>query len=138
MEKAIASSPLTFFVSVKGGDGIRDSDGLGVVGKDSSRVETGEALAIRFQSDVLIESIGLTAGKEGSCGGSLRMGDRSALAIYCTDSDNDAKDQQGVISDLGILKKGQLLILDPSPHWGVESKGSWKLQSLIVRPFNQD
>jgi arylsulfatase A len=131
-------SPLTFFVSVKGGDGIRDSDGLGVVGKDSSRVETGEALAIRFQSDVLIESIGLTAGKEGSCGGSLRMGDRSALAIYCTDSDNDAKDQQGVISDLGILKKGQLLILDPSPHWGVESKGSWKLQSLIVRPFNQD
>jgi hypothetical protein len=128
-------SPLTFFVSVKGEDGVRDEQGLGIKGQKSQRVEPGEAFAIRFESDVLIESIGITAGKEGSCGGSLRMGNRSALAIYCTDADNDAKDQQGIISDLGILKKGEMLILDPSPHWGVEAPGSWKLQSLTVRPF---
>ena len=128
-------SPLTFFVSVKGGDGVRDEKGLGIKGKESERVEPGEAFAIRFETDVLIESIGITAGKEGSCGGSLRMGNRSALAIYCTDADNDAKDQEGIISDLGILKKGEMLILDPSPHWGVEAPGSWKLQSLTVRPY---
>jgi len=128
-------SPLTFFVSVKGGDGVRDEKGLGIKGKESERVEPGEAFAIRFETDVLIESIGITAGKEGSCGGSLRMGNRSALAIYCTDADNDAKEQEGIISDLGILKKGEMLILDPSPHWGVEAPGSWKLQSLTVRPY---
>ena len=130
-------SPITFFVSTKGGDGIRDAEGLGIKGKGSPRVDPGEAFAIRFESDVLVESIGLTAGKEGTCGGSLRMGNRSALAIYCTDADNDAKDQQGIISDLGVLKKGEMLILDPSPHWGAESPGSWKLESLAVRPFGE-
>lgn len=130
-------SPLTFFVSTKGGGGIRDAEGLGIKGKGSPRVDPGEAFAIRFESDVLVESIGLTAGKKGTCGGSLRMGNRSALAIYCTDADNDARDQQGIISDLGILKKGEMLILDPSPHWGVEAPGSWKLESLAVRPFGE-
>ena len=88
-------------------------------------MDPGEAFAIRFETDVLIESISLKAGKQGSCGGSLRMGNRSALAIYCTDADNDAKDQEGIVSDLGILKKGEMLILDPSPHWGVETPGNW-------------
>ncbi len=129
-------SPLTFFVSSKGGDAIRDDQGLGVRGKGSIRVETGEALAIRFESDVVIESVGIAAGSEGSCGGFLQMGDRSPLAIYCIDADNDEKDQQGIMSDLGILKKGELLILDPKPHLGVEKSGSWKLQSLVVRPLN--
>ena len=71
----------------------------------------------------------------GTCGGSLIMGKRAPLAIYCTDKDNDAKDQQGIMSDLGILKKGEMLILNASPHFGVESPGSWKLQSLVLRPF---
>lgn len=131
-------SPLTFFVSVKGGNEVRNEEGLGITGKTSQRVEPGEAFAIRFDTDVLVESIGLTAGIEGSCGGSLRMGDRSALAIYCTDADNDSNDQRGIISDLGVLKEGEMLILDPSPHWGVETPGSWKLQSLAVRPFKED
>ena len=130
-------SPLTFFVSTKGGNGIRDSLGLGIQGNGSKRVDPGEAFAIRFDSDVLIESIGLKAGKEGSCGGSLRMGNLSPLEIYCTDADNDANDQQGIMSDLGVLKKGEMLILDPNPHWGVESSGSWKLESLAVRPFGE-
>ncbi len=129
-------APLTFFISTKGGTGIRDEEGMGIQGKGTDRIEPGEALAIRFQSDVLIESVGLAAGKEGACGGSIRMGKRSPLAIYCTDSDNDSKDQQGVMSDLGILKKGDMLILDPSPYWGVEAAGSWKLESLSLRPFD--
>lgn len=128
-------SPLTFFLSTKGGESVRDHEGLGVNGHDSSQVEPGEGLAIRFQSDVLIESVGLTAGEKGGCGGFFRVGKNSPLAIYCTDADNDAKDQQGIISDLGILKKGDRLILDPNPHFGVESAGSWKLQSMVVRPF---
>jgi len=33
------------------------------------------------------------------------------------------------------LKKGEMLVLDPKPHLGVESPGSWKLQSLVVRPL---
>ena len=49
------------------------------------------------------------------------MGNRAPLAIYCTDADQDAKDQTGIISDLGILKKGEMLVLDPKPHLGVES-----------------
>jgi hypothetical protein len=60
------------------------------------------------------------------------------LAIYCIDADNDAKGQQGIISDLGIIKKGDRLILDAGPHLGVEPSGSWKLQNLVVRPFAQD
>ena len=128
-------TPLTLFVSVKGGQAIRDGNGLGIDGHGSPRIEPGEALAIRFQSDVLIESIGISAGIGGSCGGSYRMGNRAPLAIYCTDADQDAKDQTGIISDLGILKKGEMLVLDPKPHFGVESPGSWKLQSLVVRPL---
>jgi arylsulfatase A len=131
-------APLTFFVSVKGGDAVRGKMGLGIQGLGSARVDPGEAFAISFQSDILIESVGITAGNDGSCGGSLQMGNRSPLAIYCTDADNDAKDQTGIISDLGILKKGEILILDPSPHFGVEPQGSWKLKSIAVRPFTQN
>ena len=130
-------SPLTFFVSTRGGESFRDKQGLGVKGQNSTQVEEGESLAVRFQSDVLIESIGLAAGDGGNCGGFFQVGKNSPLAIYCTDADNDAKDQQGIISDLGILQKGDLLILDPSPHFGVESAGSWKLQSMVVRPFTE-
>ena len=43
---------------------MRDHEGLGGNGQDSSQVEPGEGLAIRFQSDVLIESVGLTAGEK--------------------------------------------------------------------------
>ena len=85
----------------------------------------------------MIESIALKAGI-GSCGGSVIKGKNSPLAIYCIDADNDSNDQQGVISDLGIIKKGERLILDAGPHLGVEQRGSWKLQSLVVRPFTQD
>jgi len=112
-----------------------DPNGVGIPGSGSNRVDAGQSIVIRFKQDVLIESVGLKAGKDGTCGGSLLMGKRAPLAIYCTDKDNDAKDQQGIMSDLGILKKGEMLILDANPHLGVETAGSWKLQSLVVRPF---
>lgn len=128
-------APLTLSVSSKGGHTIRNSNGLGVPGRGSPRVDSGEALALRFQTDVLVESIALRAGPDGACGGFVRMGTRAPLAIYCIDADNDAKDQQGVISDLGILKKGERLILDAAPHLGAESPGSWNLQTLTIRPL---
>ena len=131
-------SPIVMNLSTKGGKASIDPDGVGIPGSGSDRVDAGQGIALRFQQDVLIESIGLKAGKEGTCGGSLRMGKRAPLAIYCTDKDNDAKDQQGIISDLGILKAGETLVLEADPHFGVESPGSWKLQSLVVRPLAQE
>jgi len=130
-------APLTLSISGKGGLPTQKPDGLGIEGKESSRIDKGEGIALRFEQDVLIESIALKAG-DGSCGGSLVKGKNSPLAIYCIDADNDAKDQQGIISDLGIIKKGDRLILDAGPHLGVEPSGSWKLQNLVVRPFAQD
>ena len=127
-------APLTLSISGKGGLPIQEKDGLGIAGKESSRIDSGEGIALRFEQDVLIESVALKAGK-GTCGGSVIKGNRSPLAIYCVDADNDSKDQQGIISDLGVLKAGERLILDASPHLGVEPAGSWKLQSLVVRPL---
>ena len=109
--------------------------GLGVSGGNVKQVDDGEALHLSFDRDVLIESVSIVAGN-GSCGGSLTVGDHAPLAIYCIDADNDAKDQQGIMSDLGVLKKGQPLTLDSSPHLGVEVAGQWRLQRLIVRPLS--
>ena len=131
-------SPMVMNLSTKGGKASIDPDGVGIPGLGSPKVDSGQGVTLCFQQDVLVESVGLKAGNDGTCGGSLRMGKRAPLAIYCTDKDNDAKDQQGIISDLGILKKGEKLILDASPHFGVESPGSWKLQSLVVRPLPQE
>ncbi|MDA9961966.1 arylsulfatase [Opitutales bacterium] len=134
--KPISSpTPIVMNLLAKGGKASMDPDGVGIHGSGSDRVDAGQAIVIRFKQDVLIESVGLKAGKDGTCGGSLLMGKRAPLAIYCTDKDNDAKNQQGIISDLGILKKGEMLILDANPHLGVETAGSWKLQSLVVRPL---
>ncbi len=109
--------------------------GLGVTGGEFQQVDNGEALQLSFDRDVLIESVSIVAGN-GICGGSLTVGDHAPLAIYCIDADNDAKDQQGIMSDLGVLKKGQHLTLDSSPHLGVEAPGQWRLQRLIVRPLS--
>jgi len=129
-------APIVLTLSTKGGAAERDEQGMGIPGLGSPRVDSGQSIALRFQQDVLVESIGLKAGDGGTCGGSLIMGNRAPIAIYCTDKDNDAKDQQGIISDLGILRKGETLLLDATPHLGVESAGSWKLQTLSVRPLS--
>ncbi len=112
-----------------------DKVGLGLTGGESDKVDHGEALLIHFDQDVLIESAALVAGKDGVCGGFYTVGDAAPLAIYCVDADNDAQDQSGILSDIGVLKAGQSFRLDSSPHYGVEAVGSWRLQSLTVRPL---
>ena len=39
-------------------------------------MDPGEALALRFQQDVMIDSILLDAGKEGKIGGYLKIGNK--------------------------------------------------------------
>ena len=111
-----------------------NEQGLGLAGGDSDQVDSGEALLISFDQDVIVESAAIVAGK-GTCGGFYRMGDKAPLAIYCIDADNDSKDQQGILSDLGILQAGETLRLDSSAHHGSEVPGSWRLRQLVVRPL---
>ncbi len=109
-----------------------NDEGLGLSGGGSEQVNSGEALLIHFDRDVLVESAAIVAGK-GTCGGFYRMGQGAPLAIYCVDADIDSKDQQGILSDLGVLKAGEILRLDSSSHLGVETPGSWRLRELVVR-----
>ena len=107
--------------------------GLGIKGGTFNQVDDGEAILISFDQDVIVDSVGITAGN-GACGGFYQVGETGApLAIYCTDADIDDKDQSGVLSDIGVLKKGTVLRLDSSPHYGVEVGGKWRLSSLAFR-----
>jgi arylsulfatase A len=106
--------------------------GLGLSSGKVKQVDTAEALLISFDEDVIIESAAIVAGN-GTCGGFYRVGDHAPLAIYCVDADIDAKDQSGLLSDIGVLKKGLTLRLDSSPHFGTESPGQWRLGALTVR-----
>ena len=45
----------------------------------------------------------------------------------------DTEDQSGILSDLGVLKRGQRLRLDTHPHWGVEAAGNWRVGAVTVR-----
>jgi arylsulfatase A-like enzyme len=116
----------------------KHADGFGVFGGRSMRVDDGEALIFRFDHDVLVESVSLVAGDGGRCGGYYTVGEHHPLAIYCVDADNDAKDQQGILSDLGVLKRGQPLRLDTRPHLGVEAPGDWRVAGLSVRTLKMD
>ena len=133
-------SELNMTVSARGSDTFRcNRNGLGLATTDrnnnDNQVDSGEALLIKFDHDVLIESVAIAASDGGQCGGFYRMGNRAPLAIYCVDADNDAKDQHGILSDFGILRAGETLVLNSAPHYGVENPGSWQLQTLKVRSF---
>lgn len=106
--------------------------GLGISSGKVKQVDAGEALLISFDQDVIVESAAIVAGN-GICGGFYQVGDHAPLAVYCIDADNDAKDQSGLLSDIGVLKKDQVLRLDSSPHFGTESPGQWRLGALTVR-----
>ncbi|MEM0897583.1 MAG: sulfatase-like hydrolase/transferase [Verrucomicrobiota bacterium] len=107
--------------------------GLGLAGGGKfNQVDEGEAFLLSFDRDVVLETAAIVAGK-GVCGGFYRVGDHEPLAIYCVDGDNDSREQHGLLSDLGVLKKGQTLHLDSSPHYGVEPSGRWRLGALTVR-----
>jgi arylsulfatase A len=106
--------------------------GLGLTGGRTKQVDSGQALLISFDKDVLLESAAIVAGN-GTCGGSYRVGTHAPLHIYCVDGDHDAQDQSGILSDLGVLKAGQVLRLDSSAHFGVEAPGQWRLATLTIR-----
>jgi arylsulfatase A len=108
------------------------ADGIGFKENANLQVENSDALHITFNHPVIIESLGLTAGL-GQCGGFYRLGGSAPLPVYCVDADNDAKEQHGKITDLGILEAGQVLTIDSTPHLGVEAKGSWKLTNLSIQ-----
>jgi len=131
-------SPLTVSVSVKGGQPAQDPNGFGVQGKGSNRVDPGEALALRFQQDVMIDSIQLDAGKEGKIGGYLKIGNKTQNIIK-TDRGSKGRGNSVVsLVGLGFLKRGDMLILDPSPLTPKSPSGSWKLVGLTARPFPQE
>ena len=111
-----------------------DAAGLGITGESDS-ISNGEAIVIGFNTDVIVESAAIVAG-DGTCGGFYQVGDHAPLAIYCVDADIDAQDQSGHLSDIGVLKAGQTLRLDSSPHFGVESAGDWRLRSLTIRTLD--
>ncbi|QDV42792.1 Arylsulfatase [Stieleria neptunia] len=139
-------TPLTMVMAAVGGDQAVAGDraaagpafrvgaaGLGIRGGRPGKVDRHEAIEITFDRDVIVESAAIVAGQDGVCGGSYRVGEGAPLAIYCIDADLDAKDQSGLLSDIGVLKAGATLRLDSSPHYGVEAPGSWTLQNLTIR-----
>ena len=131
-------SPLTVSVSVKGGQPAQDPNGFGVQGKGSNRVDPGEALALRFQQDVMIDSIQLDAGKEGTVGGYLKIGNKTQNIVK-TDRGKKGWEKSVVSLDgLGLLKRGDMLILNPSPLTPKSPIGSWKLIGLTARPFPEE
>lgn len=114
--------------------------GIGVAGDSGKfdQVESGEAILLSFDHDVIIESAGIVAGN-GKAGGFYQVGKHNPLAIYCVDADIDpnSKDQSGILSDIGLLKKGEVLRLDSTPHYGTETPGQWRLQTLTFRPYSK-
>jgi hypothetical protein len=98
------------------------------------QVDGGETLLLSFDRDVVVQNVAIVAGN-GQCGGFYQVGDKSPLAIYCIDAAIDMKDQSGVLSDIGVLKEGDKLLLSSAPHYGVEDEGRWRLRSVSVRPL---
>lgn len=112
---------------------IKTASGMAVSTGEPNLVDQGETLSIVFSQDVIVDFVALRAGQSGVCGGFYRVGNQAPLAIYCVDGDNDAKDQEGNLSDIGLVKAGEPLILNASPHFGVEAAGAWQLEKLQFR-----
>ncbi|MCB1229293.1 MAG: sulfatase-like hydrolase/transferase [Verrucomicrobiae bacterium] len=125
---AVGCLPLTKFHE--------NPNGLGIDGGKILQVDGNDTLDIRFDRDVIIESVGLVAGN-GICGGAYGVGTLPSIPIYCLDGDIDAKDQSGLLSDLGVLPAGKALTLTALPHLGVEQAGRWRLKSITVRPLKK-
>jgi len=106
--------------------------GLGVSGGKFEQVESGESITLRFDHDVVVQNAEIVAGN-GVAGGFYEVGEKAPLAIYCVDGDIDEKDQSGVLSDIGVVRKGEPLVLSSAPHYGSETPGQWRLKSVSVR-----
>jgi arylsulfatase A len=108
--------------------------GLGASAGKVKQVAEGETVTLSFDQDVIVQHLAIVAGN-GTCGGFYRIGENAPLAIYCVDGDIDDKDQSGVLSDLGVVKRGELIVLSSAPHYGSESPGQWRLQAVSVLPL---
>ncbi|MEM9016437.1 MAG: sulfatase-like hydrolase/transferase, partial [Verrucomicrobiota bacterium] len=112
----------------------RNPRGIGASGGRVRQVSDGETLTLRFDQDVIVQHLAIVAGN-GQCGGFYQVGENAPLAIYCVDGDVDEKDQSGVLSDIGLVRKGDSLVLSSAPHFGSEAPGQWRLGSVSVRPL---
>ncbi len=119
-------------LALSGGDPHFNAAGMGASGGKFKQVESGETLTLSFDRDVVVQHLAIVAGN-GECGGFYQVGDKSPLAIYCVDGDIDSNDQSGVLSDLGVVKKGEPLLLSSAPHYGSETPGQWRLKKVVVR-----
>jgi hypothetical protein len=128
---------LTLKVKSRGGEALTcGSLGLGIDGGNPAVVDDGEAVVLSADQDIIVEAIRLAAGPTGSCGGFFSLGDDAPLPVYCVDAHDEKytkHDHSGELTDLGVLKSGETLVLDSAPHYGVNAPGSWRLQSITVR-----
>ena len=108
--------------------------GVGASAGRVKQVSDGETVRVRFDRDVIVQNVAVVAGN-GVCGGFYQVGEKAPLAIYCVDGDIDDKDQSGVLSDIGVLRKGEVLLLSSAPHYGSETPGQWRIQSVSLRPL---
>jgi hypothetical protein len=73
--------------------------------------------------------------EKGQCGGFYKMGERNPLQLVCIDADNDSKNQMAEISDCGVLRKNESLIISAEAFLGVEKEGAWTLQKVKISPL---
>lgn len=126
---------ISLSLSVSDGEPHCNPRGLGSSGGAFKQVEGGESLTLSFDQDVVVQHLAVVAGN-GRCGGYYQVGTKAPLAIYCVDGDIDDKDQSGVLSDLGVLRTDEALVLSSAPHLGSETPGQWRLRSISVRPLD--
>lgn len=123
---------VTLTLTPSSGEFHTNQRGVGLTSGDFKQVDEGEFLTLTFDRDVALQHCAIVAGN-GVCGGFYQIGDDAPLAIYCIDGDIDDKDQSGVLSDLGVVKKGEKVVLSSAPHYGSETAGRWRLKTVSVR-----
>lgn len=119
-------------IELSGGEPHFNPRGLGISGGKFGQVDSGEMLTLTFDKKVVVQHLEIVAGN-GQAGGFYQVGNDAPLAVYCVDDDIDEKDQSGVLSDIGVLKKGEALTVSSAPHFGSEAEGRWRVQSISVR-----
>lgn len=124
-------------VDLSGGQPHFNPRGMGISTGKTRQVDDGETLTLTFDKNVVVENVEIVAGN-GQCGGFYRIGDDAPNAIYCIDGDIDEKDQSGVLSDIGVVKTGETLILSSAPHLGSETPGRWRLKGISLRVLSED
>ena len=125
---------VTLTITPSSGQFHRNFRGVGLTSGEFKQVDQGETLTLTFDRDVILQHCAIVAGN-GVCGGFYQIGDDAPMAIYCVDGDVDDKDQSGVLSDLGLVKKGEPVVLSSAPHYGTETPGRWRLKAVSVRPL---